>query len=89
MESTPIVGGHGLRAYRWWTWSPRCCPRDIDFLLFEWLGVDDLTKQDRFGEHSRETFEGLLDLCRDLATRYFAPHNRRTTPVSRRSTASR
>ncbi|MFN8072380.1 MAG: acyl-CoA dehydrogenase [Mycobacterium sp.] len=51
--------------------------RDIDFLLFEWLGVDDLTKRDRFREHSRETFEGLLDLCQDLATRYFAPHNKK------------
>ena len=51
--------------------------RDIDFLLFEWLGVEDLTKRERFCEHSRETFDGLLDLCQDLATRYFAPHNKK------------
>ena len=37
--------------------------RDIDFLLFEWLCVDELTKHERFAEHSRETFEALLDLC--------------------------
>ncbi|WP_029112034.1 acyl-CoA dehydrogenase [Mycobacterium sp. URHB0044] len=49
--------------------------RDIDFLLFEWLGVDELTKQERFAEHSRETFDALLDLCEDLATRHFATHN--------------
>lgn len=51
--------------------------RDLDFLLFEWLGVEDLPKRDRFGEHSRETFSALLDLCEDLATRYFAPHNKK------------
>ncbi|OBJ80174.1 acyl-CoA dehydrogenase [Mycobacterium paragordonae] len=51
--------------------------RDLDFLLFEWLGVEDLPKRDRFAEHSRETFSGLLDLCEDLATRYFAPHNKK------------
>jgi butyryl-CoA dehydrogenase len=51
--------------------------RDVDFLLFEWLGVEDLTKRKRFGEHSRDTFAGLLDLCEDLATRYFAPHNKK------------
>ena len=52
--------------------------RDIDFLLFEWLGVDELTKQERFAEHSRETFEALLDLCEQLATRYFATHNKKS-----------
>jgi alkylation response protein AidB-like acyl-CoA dehydrogenase len=51
--------------------------RDIDFLLFEWLGVDELTKHERFAEHSRETFEGLLDLCEQLAVRYFATHNKK------------
>lgn len=52
--------------------------RDIDFLLFEWLGVDELTKQERFAEHSRENFEALLDLCEHLATRYFASHNKKS-----------
>lgn len=50
--------------------------RDVDFLLYEWLRVDDLTKRDRFAEHSRETFDGVLDLCEQLAERYFAPHNK-------------
>lgn len=50
--------------------------RDLNFLLFEWLRVQDLTSRERFAEHSRETFDGLLDLCEELATRYFAPHNK-------------
>lgn len=50
--------------------------RDLDFLLYEWLDVEKLTTLDRFSEHSRETFDGVLDLCEQLATRYFAPHNK-------------
>jgi alkylation response protein AidB-like acyl-CoA dehydrogenase len=50
--------------------------RDLDFLLYEWLAVDALTKRERFADHSRETFDGVLDLCEELATRYFAPHNK-------------
>ena len=52
--------------------------RDLDFLLYEWLRVDELTKLERFAEHSRETFDGVLDLCEQLATRYFAPHNKKS-----------
>ena len=51
--------------------------RDLDFLLYEWLRVDELTKRQRFADHSRETFDGVLDLCEQLATRYFAPHNKK------------
>jgi alkylation response protein AidB-like acyl-CoA dehydrogenase len=52
--------------------------RDLDFLLYEWLRVDELTKRQLFAEHSRETFDGVLDLCEQLATRYFAPHNKKS-----------
>jgi alkylation response protein AidB-like acyl-CoA dehydrogenase len=52
--------------------------RDLDFLLYEWLRVDELTKRQRFAEHSRETFDGVLDLSEELAERYFAPHNKKS-----------
>ena len=52
--------------------------RDLDFLLYEWLRVDELTKRDRFAEHSRDTFDAVLDLCEQLATRYFANHNKKS-----------
>ena len=35
---------------------------DLDFMLYEWLDVEKLTALDRFAEHSRETFDGVLDL---------------------------
>ncbi|MEV6768637.1 acyl-CoA dehydrogenase [Nocardia sp. NPDC051030] len=50
--------------------------RDIEFLLYDWLDVESLTARDRFTDHSRDTFDQVLRLCQDLATTYFAPHNR-------------
>ena len=52
--------------------------RDLDFLLYEWLKVDELTDRKRFADHSRETFDGVLDLSEQLAERYFAPHNKKS-----------
>lgn len=50
--------------------------RDLDFLLHEWLDVESLTKRQRFAEHSRETFDAVLDLSEQIATEHFATHNR-------------
>ncbi|MHA6783928.1 acyl-CoA dehydrogenase [Pseudonocardia saturnea] len=50
--------------------------RDLDFLLHEWLDVAALTARERFTEHSRETFDAVLDLSERVATEQFAPHNR-------------
>lgn len=52
--------------------------RDLEFLLYEWLRVDELTKRQRFAEHSRDTFDGVLDLSEELAEKYFAPHNKKS-----------
>jgi alkylation response protein AidB-like acyl-CoA dehydrogenase len=51
--------------------------RDVDFLLYEWLDVVELTKRDHFAEHSRDTFDAVLDLSEDIATKCFAPHNKK------------
>ncbi|MGY1736302.1 acyl-CoA dehydrogenase [Geodermatophilus sp. SYSU D00684] len=52
-------------------------PRDLDFLLHEWLEVETLTKRPRFAEHSRETFDAVMELAQQIATEHFAPHNRK------------
>ncbi|MBD0324323.1 MAG: acyl-CoA dehydrogenase family protein, partial [Aldersonia sp.] len=49
---------------------------DLDFLLYEWLRVEELTKRERYLDHSRETFDGVLDLSEQISTRYFATHNK-------------
>jgi alkylation response protein AidB-like acyl-CoA dehydrogenase len=51
--------------------------RDLDFLLYEWLQVESMTTRERFAEHSRETFDAVLDLAEQIATEHFAPHNRK------------
>ncbi|GAA3530352.1 acyl-CoA dehydrogenase [Aeromicrobium flavum] len=50
--------------------------RDVDFLLFEWLDAAGLTERERYAEHSRDTFDAVLDLAETIATRQFAPINR-------------
>ena len=50
--------------------------RDLEFLLYEWLDVEALTTRQRYADHSRETFDGVLGLSERLATDLFAPHNR-------------
>ena len=56
--------------------TPPLSRQDLDFLLYEWLNVEALTTRPRFGEHSRETFDAVLDLSSDIASKHFAPHNR-------------
>ncbi|WP_298833206.1 acyl-CoA dehydrogenase [uncultured Piscinibacter sp.] len=47
-----------------------------DFLLYDWLDVESLQQRERFAEHSRETFDAVLDMCEKLAADKFAPANR-------------
>ncbi len=51
--------------------------RDLDFLLYEWLDVERLTSRKRYTEHSRETFDAVLDLSEQVATKHFATHNKK------------
>jgi alkylation response protein AidB-like acyl-CoA dehydrogenase len=48
----------------------------LDFLLNDWLHVEQLTARPRFAEHSAETFAAVLDTCERIARDKFAPFNR-------------
>ncbi|MGB7905034.1 MAG: acyl-CoA dehydrogenase, partial [Steroidobacteraceae bacterium] len=50
--------------------------KTIDFLLNDWLDVASLAGRERYGEHSRATFESVLDTCQRIADEKFAPFNR-------------
>ncbi|WP_431781819.1 acyl-CoA dehydrogenase [Streptomyces chumphonensis] len=50
--------------------------KDLAFQLYEWLDAEALVRRPRYAEHSRETFDAVLELGEQLAARYFAPHNR-------------
>ena len=48
----------------------------LDFLLYDWLKVESLQSRPRFADHSRETFDSVLDTCERIAREKFAPFNR-------------
>ena len=48
----------------------------VDFLLYDWLKVEQLHERARYAEHSRETFDAVLDTCERIAREKYAPFNR-------------
>ena len=48
----------------------------VDFLLYDWLQVPELQARERFADHSRETFDAVLDTCERIAREKYAPFNR-------------
>lgn len=48
----------------------------LDFLLYDWLDAAQLQSRERFAEHSRETFDAVLDTCERIAREKYAPFNR-------------
>jgi alkylation response protein AidB-like acyl-CoA dehydrogenase len=51
--------------------------RNLAFELYEVLDAEALTQRERFAEHSRETFDAAISTARNIAEKYFAPHNRK------------
>lgn len=54
--------------------TPLLSPRDIDFLVYEWLDAESLTKRESFADHSRETFDAALDLAAEIAVKKLSNH---------------
>ena len=48
----------------------------LNFLLYDWLKVQSLADRARFADHSRETFDAVLDTCERIAREKYAPFNR-------------
>ena len=48
----------------------------VDFLLHDWLKVESLQSREHFADHSRETFDAVLDTCERIAREKYAPFNR-------------
>lgn len=48
----------------------------LDFLLYDWLNIGSLQQRERFSDHSRETFDAVLDTCERIAREKYAPFNR-------------
>ncbi|WP_201502258.1 acyl-CoA dehydrogenase [Psychrobacter cibarius] len=48
---------------------------ELPFQLYDVLGTENLTEHAKFAEHSRETFDAVLDTANKIATQLFLPHN--------------
>ncbi|MEY3461104.1 MAG: hypothetical protein RLZZ03_757, partial [Pseudomonadota bacterium] len=48
----------------------------LDFLLYDWLAAVALNERERFADHSRGTFDAVLDTCERIAREKYAPFNR-------------
>ena len=48
----------------------------IDFLLYDWLQAEGLSRRTRFADHSRDTFDAVMDTCERIAREKYAPFNR-------------
>ncbi|MFN3437225.1 MAG: acyl-CoA dehydrogenase [Acidovorax sp.] len=48
----------------------------VDFLLYQWLQAEKLQERNRFADHSRETFDAVIDTCERIAREKYAPFNR-------------
>ncbi|MCO5787308.1 acyl-CoA dehydrogenase [Pseudomonas sp. G11-1] len=53
-------------------------PRNLAFELYEVLDAEELTQRERFADHNRETFDAAVATARQIAEKFFAPHNRKS-----------
>ncbi len=49
--------------------------RNMDFVLNELLNVVQLTERNYYQEHSRETFDAIIEVAEQIATEHFHSHN--------------
>jgi alkylation response protein AidB-like acyl-CoA dehydrogenase len=59
-------------------------PRDVAFWLYDWLHADALTQYAAYADHSRETFDAVLELSEQLAADLFANHYKKSDQVEPR-----
>ncbi len=48
----------------------------LEFLLYDWLKAAALPERARFADHSKDTFDAVLDTCERIAREKYAPFNR-------------
>ena len=47
--------------------------RDLDFVLYETLGLDEILESDRYADYDRESLDAIMDLCQTIAEDQFLP----------------
>ena len=47
--------------------------RDLDFVLYETLGLNKILESDRYADYDRESLDAIMDLCQTIAEDQFLP----------------
>ena len=47
--------------------------RDLDFMFYETLDLDELLKSERYADYDRESLNAMMDLCQSIAEEEFLP----------------
>jgi len=47
--------------------------RDLDFVLYETLGLDKILESERYADYDRESLDAIMDLCQAIAEDQFLP----------------
>ena len=47
--------------------------RDLDFVLYETLGLDKILESERYADYDRESLDAIMDLCQTIAEDQFLP----------------
>ncbi len=55
--------------------NPLLNNRDLKFQLYQLLPIENYFQRERFADHSKETFDAVLDTAEKIAEKYFANHN--------------
>ena len=50
-------------------------PKDLEFLLYRVFNAEQLTEFERYQDHDRTTFDGILKTSERIAEDFFLPHN--------------
>ena len=48
----------------------------LEFLVYDWLQAENLIAREHYADHSRETFDAVMDTCERIAREKYAPFNR-------------
>lgn len=53
--------------------APILNQRDLEFFLYEFFNVEQLTERERYQDHDKETFDAAITIARQVAEKYFLP----------------
>ena len=53
--------------------APILSDRELEFLLYEFLNVEEMTKRERYQDHDKGTFDATIATSKAIAEKYFLP----------------